>query len=148
MHQLQFVVLYQSFYSHTDEFVYKFKGRDKIALITDSMRGAGEPEGESILGGKKDGLKVIIEDGVAKLPDRSAFAGSVALCDRLIRTAVNIAGIPIEDAVVMATRTPAAILNIKNKGDIIPGYDAEIVIFDDDINICRTIIGGKVVYSL
>ena len=64
------------------QFVYKFKGADRIALVTDSMRGAGMPDGPSILGSLKRGQPVIIEDGVAKLPDRSAFAGSVATADR------------------------------------------------------------------
>lgn len=127
--------------------IYKIKGKEKIALITDSIRGAGMPEGESIIGGKKDGLRVIIEDGVAKLPDRTAFAGSVAMCDRLIRTMINMAEVPLEDAVYMASKTPAEILGIENKGDILPGYDADIIIFDEDINIQKTIIGGKVVFS-
>ena len=77
------------------QFVYKFKGADKTALCTDAMRGAGMPDGESILGSLTNGQKVIIEDGVAKLPDRSAFAGSVATADRLVRTMINIAGIPL-----------------------------------------------------
>src|SRR3546814_902098 len=58
--------------------VYKIKGPGKTALITDAMRAAGMPPGESVLGSLHDGLKVIVEDDVAKLPDRSAFAGSVA----------------------------------------------------------------------
>ncbi len=122
--------------------VYKIKGADKIALITDSMRGAGMPDGKSVLGGLKDGLEVIIEDGVAKLPDRSAFAGSVAFCDRLVRNMVQLAEIPITDAVKMASTTPAKILGLKNIGDILPDYYADIVIFDKDINICKTIING------
>src|SRR5665213_324331 len=64
--------------------IVKVKGTDHIALITDSMRAAGMPPGESILGSLRDGLKVIVEDGVAKLPDRSSFAGSVATTDRLV----------------------------------------------------------------
>lgn len=126
--------------------VYKIKGPHKTALITDSMRGAGMPNGPSILGGKEDGLKVIIEDGVAKLPDRTAFAGSVASCDRLVRNMIKLANVPMADAVMMASQTPAEILNIKNKGIIKPKYDADIVIFDKDINVFATIVGGKVVY--
>jgi len=126
--------------------VYKIKGADKICLITDSMRGAGMPDGESILGGKNDGLPVIIEDNVAKLPDRSAFAGSVAFCDNLVRNMVNLAEVPIEDAVYMITQTPAKVLNLKNKGAIRESYDADIVIFDKNINIITNIIGGKVVF--
>jgi len=56
--------------------VYKVKGAGKVALITDAMRAAGMPPGESILGSKKNGLPVIVEDGVAKLMDRSSFAAA------------------------------------------------------------------------
>lgn len=127
--------------------VYKIKGADKTILITDSMRGAGLPDGPSILGGKNDGLEVIIEDGVAKLPDRTAFAGSVAFCDRLVRNMVNMAEVPLVDAVKMITATPAKIFDIKNKGFLKEGYDADIAIFDKDINIYKTIIRGKTVFE-
>ena len=70
-------------------FVYKFKGADRTALCTDAMRGAGMPDGESVLGSLRNGRRVLIEEGVAKLPDRSAFAGSVATTDRLVRTMVG-----------------------------------------------------------
>src|SRR5258706_10783097 len=112
--------------------VYKIKGADRTALITDAMRAAGMPEGESILGSMHNGLKVIVEDGVAKLPDRSSFAGSVATADRLIRNMVNMAGIPLIDAVKMMTATPARILKISGKkGTLTEGKDADIVIFDE-----------------
>ena len=128
--------------------VYKIKGPDKVCLITDSMRGAGMPEGtESMLGGKKDGLRVIIEDGVAKLPDRTSFAGSVAFCDRLVRNMVNMADVPLEDAIYMITQTPAKVVGLENKGSINTGMDADIIIFDKDINILKNIIGGRVVFS-
>src|SRR5665213_4411758 len=107
--------------------IVKVKGIDRIALITDSMRAAGMPPGESILGSLRDGLKVIVEDGVAKLPDRSSFAGSVATTDRLVRNMVNMADVPLTDAVRMMTSTPATILGIENqKGSLIPGKDADI----------------------
>lgn len=127
--------------------VYKIKGADKIALITDSMRGAGMPDGESILGGKTDGLKVIIEDGVAKLPDRTAFAGSVAFCDRLVRNMVKLAEVPVAEAVKMASLTPSKILGLKRMGDIREGNFADIIFFDENIDIKRTIINGKTVFE-
>ena len=128
--------------------VYKIKGVDKTALITDAMRAAGMPEGESILGNLKNGLKVIVEDGVAKLPDRSSFAGSVATADRLVRTMIKKADVPLSDAIKMITATPARILKVSDKkGSIEAGKDADIVIFDENINIQLTIIKGKIVYD-
>ena len=130
------------------QFVYKFKGVDKTALCTDAMRGAGMPDGESILGSLNNGQKVIIEDGVAKMPDRKAFAGSVATTDRLVRTMIYLAGVPLIDAVHMMTLTPARILHIdKEKGSLEIGKDADIVIFDNQININNTILKGHVIYT-
>lgn len=126
----------------------KIKGVDKICLVTDSMRGAGMPEGPSILGGLADGQEVIVEDGVAKLLDKSAFAGSVATADRLIRTMVQIAGCSVADAVLMLTENPAKVMGIADsKGALKQGMDADVVIFDENINIKNTIINGKVIYS-
>src|SRR5690606_23843946 len=95
--------------------IYKIKGPDRIALITDSMRGAGMPPGESILGNIHTGLKVIIEDDVAKLPDRSSFAGSVATTDRLVRNMINMAEVSILDSVRMMSSTPARIMGVSDR---------------------------------
>lgn len=128
--------------------VYKVKGREKIALITDAMRGAAMPEGESVLGNRENGLKVIIEDGVAKLPDRTSFAGSVATADRLVRTMHKVGGVSMLDSVYMAATTPARIMGVDAvKGSIALGKDADIVIFDDDVNVMLNMIKGKIIYS-
>lgn len=125
----------------------KIKGVERIALVTDSMRAAGMPEGPSILGPLSDGQEVIVEDGVAKLLDKSAFAGSVATADRLVRTMVQIAGCSITDAVRMITENPARIMGISDrKGSLKAGMDADLVIFDENINVRNTIIEGKIVY--
>ena len=124
--------------------IYKIKGPEHIALITDAMRGAGMPEGESILGSRANGLPVIIEDGVAKMPDRSSFAGSVATADRLVRVMVEKAEVPLVEAIRMITHTPARIMKLDNKiGTLAAGMDADIVIFDENIRISRTVIKGK-----
>ena len=124
----------------------KIKGAERISLVTDSMRAAGMPEGQSILGGLADGQQVIVEDGVAKLLDRSAFAGSVATADRLVRTMVREAGCSIPEAVRMMTENPARVMGIaRRKGSILPSKDADIVIFDDDIRVRKTIIAGKTI---
>jgi N-acetylglucosamine-6-phosphate deacetylase len=128
--------------------VYKIKGASRTALITDAMRAAGMPGGESVLGNDLTGLKVIVEDGVAKLPDRSAFAGSVATADQLVRTMVNMAGVPLPEALEMITATPARIMGVADrKGALVAGKDADLVIFDDNININTTIVGGEIVYN-
>jgi len=124
--------------------IYKIKGPDRICLVTDSMRAAGQDVKTTILGNIKTGMEVIVDDGVAKLKDKSAFAGSVATANRLVRTMIQLADVPILDAVNMITKTPATIMNIyKNKGSIEIGKDADIVIFDDNINIKKVFIGGK-----
>jgi N-acetylglucosamine-6-phosphate deacetylase len=128
--------------------VYKIKGSERIALITDAMRAAGTQSHESILGSRENGLKVIVEDGVAKLPDRTSFAGSVATTNRLVRTMMRIANVPLVAAVRMMTLTPARIMEIdKHKGSIAEGKDADMVIFDNDINIKTAIVKGEILYN-
>jgi N-acetylglucosamine-6-phosphate deacetylase len=128
--------------------VYKIKGAGRTALITDAMRAAAMPPGESVLGNIHNGIKVIVEDDVAKLSDRSSFAGSVATADRLVRTMLHLGEVPMMDVVKMMTSTPARILNVSDKkGELVEGKDADIVIFDNDINIQMTIINGRIVYQ-
>jgi len=130
------------------QLIFKSKGAGRIALITDSMRAAGMPEGPSILGSLKDGLPVIVEDGVAKLPDRSAFAGSVATADRLVKNMVTLAGVSLVEAVQMITSTPAKICGKFDKiGSLSVGKQADLVVFDEYYNIHETMIKGKIVYE-
>jgi N-acetylglucosamine-6-phosphate deacetylase len=127
--------------------VHQIKGAAHTALVTDAMRAAGMPEGESVLGGLDNGLPVIVEDGVAKLSDRSAFAGSVATADGLVRTMMN-AGVSLREAVEMLTATPARIIGVeRSKGGLEVGKDADIVVFDEGINVSLTMIAGRVVYG-
>ncbi len=127
--------------------VYRFIGPDRTALVTDSMRGAGMPEGECIMGSLESGHRVIIEDGVAKLPDRSAFAGSVATMDRLVKNMVRLANATLVDSVKMATETPARIVGLTDRGTLEIGKRADIVFFDDDFRVSRTIVAGRTVYE-
>ena len=84
----------------------------------------------------------IIEDGVCKLKDRSAFAGSIATADKLIRVLVKECGYDVCRAVKMLTEVPARILKV-NKGVLAEGYDADIVCFDDDVNVSAVYVAGK-----
>ncbi len=121
--------------------ILKCKNHDDICLVTDSMRGAGMPDGPSLLGSKKNGVPVIIEDGIANMPDFSSFAGSVATTDRLVRVMVQKAGLPVWEAVKMASLNPASFLGIQETyGSIQPGKSADLLIFDDDIRISLSLI--------
>ena len=116
---------------------YRMFGPDRMNLISDSIRPAGLPDGEYESGG----LKVILKDGAARLTD-GTIAGSSATLWQCVKKAVEF-GIPFDDAVQMATSTPAEMMKI-NKGKIEEGYDADLLIIDDDLNIETVIIGGKI----
>lgn len=118
--------------------IVKIKGEDRVALITDSLEIADTDITEGVM----SGTEFIVEDGVCKLTDRSAFAGSVACADRLIRVMVKDCGYDVATAVKMLTATPAKILNV-NKGLLSVGKDADIVVFDDDINVEAVFLAGE-----
>jgi N-acetylglucosamine-6-phosphate deacetylase len=112
------------------------------------MRAADMPAGNSVLGSLKNGLSVLVEDGVAKLPDRTAFAGSVATADRLIRTMLEMAEVPLIECIRMISETPARIMNIQDKkGTLAHGKDADIVIFNAQIEVQQTFVMGKSIYQ-
>lgn len=127
--------------------IYKIKGADRIILVTDAMRGAGMPEGTvTKLGNITEGMDCIIEDGVAKLMDRSAFAGSVATSDRLVRTFCQATKAPLEEVVRMISLNPAKLMGVDNrKGSIAIGKDADLLVFDEEINIKKIMVRGNMV---
>lgn len=122
----------------------KCKGYDKLMLVSDSGPLAGFPEGEYDANFGPMTLKVIIEDGVCKPPARNCFLGSVATGDRLVRTVYKQAGIPLWAAVRMATKTPARHCGYAGiKGEITLGADADLVLFDDNINVSAVYLLGN-----
>lgn len=126
--------------------IFKCKPHDRITVCSDSMRGAGSAEGPSILGPKHNGTDVIIEDGIAKMPDRTCFAGSVATGDRLIRTLHSIVGLDLDEVARIASLQPARLIGMDQEiGSIAVGKKADLVIYDDDITIQNVFIDGKCV---
>lgn len=120
---------------------YKIKGVERMALITDALAVAAAGKDA-----KAFDDRVIIEDGVCKLADRTALAGSIATSDRLIRTMVQQAEVPLEDAVRMASETPAHIMRVYDrKGGLSRGKDADIVIMDDKLKVRCVWQMGKII---
>ncbi len=118
------------------QLIHRMKGVELSALVTDALAVTDSDSDKAF------DPRVIIEDGVCKLSDRSALAGSIATMDRLIRTAVNEAQIPLRDAVRMASETPARIMGIYDrKGSLQRGKDADIIIMNEDLRL-------RAVYSL
>lgn len=126
--------------------IYRCKGADGIVLITDGLDyAAGELE-EGTTYRQKNGVETVFEDGVMKLPDRQAFAGSVATMNRLVRNMV-LAGVPLAHAVRMATDNPARRISAARKGRLATCMDADLVLFDDEIAVKFVMRGGRVVTS-
>ncbi len=120
--------------------IYMVKGVERTALITDALACSASDSDTAF------DPRVILEDGVCKLADRSALAGSIATMDRLVRTCVEQAGIPLEDAVRMSSETPARIMGVLDrKGTIEPGKDADVCIYDSAIQLQAVIQQGRVV---
>ncbi|HUI71941.1 MAG TPA: amidohydrolase family protein, partial [Spirochaetia bacterium] len=115
---------------------------------SDSMRAAGSDVAESVLGSLTNGTRVIVQDGVAWLPDRSFFAGSVATAERLVRTMRSVRGVSLPQAVRMMTLTPARIMGVHaRKGSLEPGKDADIVLLDDDLSVRLVMVRGRIVVN-
>lgn len=129
--------------------VVKLKGPDRVALITDAMRAAGSSVTESFLGSPADGNRVIIEDGVAKLPDRSFFAGSIATADHVFRNAVTEYGFPPETVSRMMSGTPAKILGRYGElGSLSAGKRTDLVVMDRDFQVRQVYVRGRLVFAI
>lgn len=122
----------------------KIKGADRINLTSDAMRAAGTDAQESYLGAICPENRVIIEDGVAKLPDRSFYAGSIATADRMLRWAVNECGVSLHEAVRMLSMTPAKVVGLQDrKGSLEAGKDADFLLLDTALQIEQVYLRGE-----
>ena len=127
--------------------IYKAKGADKMYLITDGLEfSAGEIEnGARVI--QQNGVEAVYEDGVMLLADRSKLAGSACNSASLVRNMYKQVGVPLCDAVKMMTLTPARVIGVDgHKGRIEKGYDADIILFDEDIKVSGVMALGKIIY--
>ena len=124
--------------------IYKSKGDEKMYRITDGLEFSASDVKENTVYTQENGMGVIYEDGVMKLADRSALAGSACVLADCVRNMYKVVGAPIYSAVRMASLTPAEVLGVAGtKGKIEKGYDADLILFDDYINIKSVITNGN-----
>jgi N-acetylglucosamine-6-phosphate deacetylase len=124
--------------------LYRAKGADGICLVTDATAGAGLCEGEHF---RLAGADCIVSDGACWLADRSALAGSAARMIDLVRTMVVDVGVPLHEAVTMATANPARAIPLHEKGTLEVGTDADFVLFSPEFEVLQTFVGGEPIYS-
>lgn len=123
--------------------IYKCKGAKKAYLISDGLEfsACDLKEGQTVT--QENGMGAVYEDGVMLLSDRSCLAGSASSLDRMVRNMLS-CGIPLPEAVTMASLTPLRVLGFDDrKGRIRAGYDEDLVIFNDAIEIQRVFVNGK-----
>jgi N-acetylglucosamine-6-phosphate deacetylase len=119
---------------------YKCLGADRLCVVSDATSGAGLPDGARFRMGS---LEYEVCDGVGMLLDHTAFAGSTTLISQMLPILTGLVGIPLVEAVRMATLTPARVIGMDaRKGSLEPGKDADIAIFNDDFTVWRTVVAG------
>jgi N-acetylglucosamine-6-phosphate deacetylase len=122
--------------------LYHAKGGKNIVLITDSLRACGLGDGPSELGGQE----VFVKGELATLKD-GTIAGSVATMNRCVKIFWENTGAELPQIIEMVTKTPAQELALYEEiGSLESGKRADIVIFDEEVRIHKTVIGGKVYY--
>ncbi|MFO0804094.1 MAG: N-acetylglucosamine-6-phosphate deacetylase [Gemmataceae bacterium] len=127
---------------------YKVKGSDRLALVTDSMRAVDLPDGEYWFGPDGHGERVRKMDGVGVTLDGTALASGVTGMDQAVRTMHRIAGVPLPEAIRMASLTPARILGLEREiGSVEVGKRADFVLLDPELNVTQTWIGGEPVFT-
>jgi N-acetylglucosamine-6-phosphate deacetylase len=123
--------------------LYRAKGFTGICLVTDATAGAGLKDGSKF---SLYGTKCVIENGVCLLADRSALAGSASRMIDLVRTMVTKVGVPLHEAIAMATDTPAFVIGLTGKGQFKIGGDADLVVISPELEVLRTFLRGREIF--
>ncbi len=120
---------------------YKCIGPDRLCAISDATSGAGLAEGSRFRMGE---LEYEVHDGVGMMFDRSCFAGSTTLLNDMLPVLTEVVGIPLPEAVRMASLTPARIIGVDDhKGSLEAGKDADIAVFNDDFTAWASLVNGR-----
>lgn len=119
------------------------KGRDRVLLISDSLRATGLGDGAFDLGGQV----VSVQEGMARTQD-GALAGSTVMLDEILRRVMQFTGLGVEQALPLASTVPAAAMNLQGrKGVLQPGADADVILLDDEARVQLTMVAGRVVHD-
>jgi len=122
---------------------FRNKGPEKLAIVTDAMRGAGMPDGAYAFG-PRHGLLAVVRNREARIPDGTALASSVFPMNEMVRTLAELVGCPLWQAVRMASLTPAEIIGVAGElGSLAPGKRADVIVFDEGLNVSATFLGGR-----
>ena len=125
------------------QLAFRNKGYEKLAIVTDAMRGAGMPDGEYTFG-PRHGMRAVVKNGEARIPDGTALASSVFPMNDMIRVFRDLVDCPLWQAVRMASLTPAEIVRrAGDVGSLAPGKLADIVLIDEQVNVHATYVGGR-----
>nr|UWI51072.1 N-acetylglucosamine-6-phosphate deacetylase [Clostridioides difficile] len=125
------------------QFILNNKGRERLILITDSIEAGGLEDGNYALGGQK----VIVKGNEARL-ENGALAGSVLSLNKMVLNFLNNTNLRVNEAINLASLNPATSLGINNKkGSLDIGKDADIAVFDDNLDCKMTLCLGEVVYK-
>lgn len=123
--------------------VFKNKDSDQMLMITDSLACSWMPDGPGDLGG----LPIIVKDGVARLQESGALAGSTLKYAHGLKNVHRLTGKPLSDLVKATSWNQAQSLGLEGLGKIAPGFTADMVLLDDDFNTCKVFIDGVEKYS-
>ncbi|MGL4760057.1 MAG: N-acetylglucosamine-6-phosphate deacetylase [Sarcina sp.] len=122
---------------------YKNKGTDKTLLVTDAMMACCMPDGKYSLGGQD----VIVAEGAARLLN-GALAGSVLTLDNAVRNVFQNTEYPLNEVIRMASYNPAKHCKVDDrKGQIKEGFDADLLLFDENIEIKKVFVNGQLVHQ-
>jgi N-acetylglucosamine-6-phosphate deacetylase len=122
---------------------FRNKGYEKLAIVTDAMRGAGMPDGEYTFG-PRHGMLAVVKNGEARIPDGTALASSVFPMNEMVRVFRELSGCPLWQAVHMASLTPAGIVHRAHEiGSIAAGKFADLLVIDEQVNVRATYVGGQ-----
>ena len=124
--------------------LYRAKGGAGICLVTDATAGAGLADGSQF---SLFGNECVLEGGVCLLADHSALAGSAARMIDLVRTLVDDVGLPLYEAITMATDNPARAIGLETKARVAVGAEADLVVLSSELEVLRTFAGGKEIFS-